>query len=78
MFPIMIERSVRPNTHSKRMEQGVELAETERANTNPLHVLQATIKTARIKYINLLIDSYNQFATTKAIFELCFIESSNH
>ena len=59
------------------MEQGVELAETERVNTNPLHVLQATIKTARIKSINLLTDYYKQFANTEAISKLCFIESLN-
>ena len=54
---IMIERSVRPNTHSKQMKQGVELAETERVNTSPLHVLQATIKTANIKSLHLLFNN---------------------
>ena len=76
----MIERSVKPNTQSKRIKQGVELASTERVNTNALHalqVMQATIKTAKMKSVVLLTDNYNQFATTEVIFDLYLIEILN-
>ena len=75
----MIEKSVKPNTQSKRMKQGVEPASTECVHTIHLldpHVMQATIKTAKMKSVVLLTDNYNQFATTDVFRILAYIAIS--
>ena len=54
VWSIKIKRSVRANTQLKRMTRDVELASTERVYMHQdLHVSQTTIKTVKIKSIEL-------------------------